>query len=418
MCIFTIPMFISICWLRGQNLNFPKNSNYCIPIFQNTIFENHGDSLVQTPFGTIQQSNLIRVPQNSQVWISDSLFFINSNSSSKVIAKANDFKYIFKSSHKARLTNKFLNVELGNGLITHAYGQVLMTDPVITCYSTEWIVPNPPSQKGNQIIYIFNALTTLNDIVQPVLQWGDSPAGGGDYWAICNWYVTRSGNAIFDTLIKVNSGTRLHGEINVIQQSNGLFSYRIGFKGFNSFMRINDLPLINIPIEALEAYNIQSCNEYPADEKIKMQNINIKVDSINPEMRWYSYDDKDNPANDCGQYTNIVWESSINGQVDIHFHKPYSVNNYEDIHFYPNPVTDILHVSPNYLNDPLSIYSGKLITDCEVTLYNFNGKKLESYFFKILDSEFILDMRYYASGIYIIEFNYDNKMHSFKIIKE
>ncbi|HKJ81322.1 MAG TPA: T9SS type A sorting domain-containing protein, partial [Ignavibacteriaceae bacterium] len=374
--------------------------------------------IVFTPFGTIQQSNLIRVPQNSQIWISDSLFLINSNSSSKVIAKANDFKYIFKSSHKARLTNNFLNVELGNGLITHAYGQVLMTDPVITCYSTEWIVPDPPSQKGKQIIYIFNALTTLNDIVQPVLQWGDSPAGGGDYWAICNWYVTRSGNAIFDTLIKVNSGTRLHGEINVIQQSNGLFSYRIGFKGFNSFMQINDLPLINIPIEALEAYNIQSCNEYPADEKIKMGNINIKVDSINPEMRWYSYDDKDNPANDCGQYTNIVWESSINGQVDIHFHTPYSVDNYQEIHFYPNPVKDFLHIAPNYLDDPISLFPGRIITDCKIEIVDLNGHILDVHYYPALDEEFDLDLSKLTAGIYVIVFSYSGDSHAFKIIKK
>ena len=47
-----------------------------------------------------------------------------------------------------------------------------------------WYVPNNPSVNGG-LIYFFNGIEPSNFkyIQQPVLQYGVSPAGGGNYWA-------------------------------------------------------------------------------------------------------------------------------------------------------------------------------------------------------------------------------------------
>lgn len=65
---------------------------------------------------------------------------------------------------------------------------------------------------SDQLLYLFTALlgwdvmdngNYFNHILQPVLQWGLSPAGGGNYWAINNWYVNDQ-DYFYDSLIVVN----------------------------------------------------------------------------------------------------------------------------------------------------------------------------------------------------------------------
>lgn len=72
-------------------------------------------------------------------------------------------------------------------------------------------VPNAPSMNGG-LIYLFNGIepSSQNWILQPVLQYGSSPAGGGNYWGIASWLVG-TGGAWHSPLERVNSGDRLWG---------------------------------------------------------------------------------------------------------------------------------------------------------------------------------------------------------------
>jgi hypothetical protein len=49
-------------------------------------------------------------------------------------------------------------------------------------------------------------------IIQPVLQWGPSAAGGGAYWAIASWYVGGSG-AVYSALQTVAPGDSIFGNM-------------------------------------------------------------------------------------------------------------------------------------------------------------------------------------------------------------
>ena len=78
--------------------------------------------------------------------------------------------------------------------------------------SGEWYVPSPPSFNGGTI-FLFNGIapTAQDWILQPVLQYGPSAAGGGNFWAIAAWFVG-SGGAWHSPLVGVNPGDTLYGK--------------------------------------------------------------------------------------------------------------------------------------------------------------------------------------------------------------
>lgn len=56
----------------------------------------------------------------------------------------------------------------------------------------EWAVPPAPPANDGQILYFWNGVEPDDNsaVLQPVLQWGSTPAGGGAYWAVASWYFT------------------------------------------------------------------------------------------------------------------------------------------------------------------------------------------------------------------------------------
>jgi hypothetical protein len=81
---------------------------------------------------------------------------------------------------------------LGSGWIAYTYWNN-GTGKSITSFKTRWVVPPAPVSNDGQLIYLFNGIQNYGynyGILQPVLQWGASPAGGGSYWAVASWYVT------------------------------------------------------------------------------------------------------------------------------------------------------------------------------------------------------------------------------------
>ncbi len=84
-------------------------------------------------------------------------------------------------------------------------------------------VPAAPSQTTPQTLYYFPGLESSLDsncgIIQPVLQWGTSPAGGGQRWTIGAWSWSWSGQ-FHSALVNVSAGDTLETYI-VATQSCG-----------------------------------------------------------------------------------------------------------------------------------------------------------------------------------------------------
>jgi len=75
-------------------------------------------------------------------------------------------------------------------------------------------VPDNPTDRGQTIFLWSGLMATTNlpagaavfPLLQPVLQWGPSAAGGGHYWAFGSWYFDASGTAFHTNLTSINPG--------------------------------------------------------------------------------------------------------------------------------------------------------------------------------------------------------------------
>jgi hypothetical protein len=179
-------------------------------------------------------------------------------------------------------------------------------------FRTSWQVPPPPPTTGSQTVFIFNGLldAARGSILQPVLQWGESEAGGAAFWTISCWYVSRSGQASYRDLVPVMEGDRLVGTIELTGSSGNRFSYRCSFEGFDSLtLAVSSAPELVIATETLEAYRISTCTDYPNTPETIMGSIALAAGGVGVDPSWTER----SLIQDCGQHTSIVGP-------DVHLH--------------------------------------------------------------------------------------------------
>jgi hypothetical protein len=147
-----------------------------------------------------------------------------------------------------------------------------------------WTVPPPPTVQSGQLVYFFPSMvpSTANTspILQPVLQWGVSPAGGGPYWAIASWYCnTAPGVCLHSGLARVQPGDPIAG---TVQGSGctpqGVCTWKITSRdvktGAQKVLTAKDPhSFFWAQGGVLEAYNIITCTNYPAAPSTIFSNI-------------------------------------------------------------------------------------------------------------------------------------------------
>jgi hypothetical protein len=194
------------------------------------------------------------------------------------------------------------------------------TGSPIVYFSTKWVVPEPPTSENDQLIYLFNGLEskTGSYIIQPVLQWGVSIAGGGSHWSISNWFVgfPNSGIAFYGPLFEVYPNQELHGLITAQKQINGLFTYRSSFENIpNSELVIIDCEELVLAFETLECYKLTEFSDYPNSPSTEMREIEIRLEGHPITIEWEPY----NQVVDNGQWCEIVSNASPGGIVNLHY---------------------------------------------------------------------------------------------------
>jgi hypothetical protein len=205
----------------------------------------------------------------------------------------------------------------GSGWITFASWTNATGTPV-SSFSTTWTVPDPPATQSGQVIFLFPGIQNATMIYQPVLQWGVSAAGGGNYWTVASWYVDGQGGlALHSNLVQVNPGDTLVGVMTLTGQSGGHFSYNCVFKGIaNASLPIANVDQLTWFVETLECYGITKASDYPDVALTEMRDIRIATGSTNPAMTW----GVNNMVTDCGQHTVIQSNSSTAGIVDLNYY--------------------------------------------------------------------------------------------------
>jgi len=183
-----------------------------------------------------------------------------------------------------------------------------------TSFLGNFNVPADPTSFDGGILYMFTGLQNDNwvpisgewptppafEIIQPVLQYGgDSEDGGGNYWSLASWYVTVDNGAVWSTLINVNAGDVIFGNMTQTGPTSWFISGQIvGQTGPNSTTSISVTHnrLVTNPWAycTLEVYEIDNCSTDfpPSGSQIKFTQMQLfarqgrKIAPVTP--KWQS----------------------------------------------------------------------------------------------------------------------------------
>ncbi len=204
---------------------------------------------------------------------------------------------------------------LGSGWI--CYASWTENDKPISLFTTSWVVPPAPATQSGQTVFLFNGIQNATMIYQPVLQWGSSAAGGGNYWSVACWYADgQNGKSFYSSLVRVNPGQVLTGVMTESAQGPNGFSYNCQFVGVpNTSLPIQNVQQLTWAVQTLECYGIQKCSDYPNTCRTAMQAIGIQAGGANVTPAWTAT----NSVTDCGQHAVVASNASPGGEVDLFY---------------------------------------------------------------------------------------------------
>ncbi|KAJ7264089.1 hypothetical protein B0H12DRAFT_273745 [Mycena haematopus] len=171
-----------------------------------------------------------------------------------------------------------------------AYADYYNNDAPIGSFGTTWNVPPTPPANTGQTLFLFNSIepASFDGIMQPVLQWGGSAAGGGAFWAVASWYLY-PGGTFFTSPVSVSPGQSIHGGIQLIGGSGNTYNYLSSFDGLDgtALEVIGGEELVWATI-TLEAYGVTGSNSYPAGSTV-FSGTALELDN--------------------GEFPNIIWDT-------------------------------------------------------------------------------------------------------------
>ena len=215
------------------------------------------------------------------------------------------------------------------------------TGSPILYFRTKWVVPPAPKDNDDQTIFLFNGMqpNTAAHILQPVLQWGSSHAGGGNYWAITNWWADGQYGAQVtgSSLVQVNEGDELTGVMTCTGKTQTGYSYKSSFEGHSDAdVTVTDSDELTWAYETLEAYGpynsgtgtwdpLAKCSDYPNTNYTSMYDIEIKTgkpgtDGTDASLDWFAVTN----FSDCGQSCAIGSNASPGGSVNLFYRAAYA----------------------------------------------------------------------------------------------
>ncbi len=148
----------------------------------------------------------------------------------------------------------------------------------------EYAVPTAPPVNG-ALTYLFSSFSSSDNsaILQPVLTYGASPSGGGNYWYVTSWYLWADNTRmVFGNNVRVSPGDTIVGKLTATNcSSNGYnCSWAISTEDLNNGGVSNRTVVSNSAFTAaeggvLESYNATGCNMLPANGHGVFRDITI-----------------------------------------------------------------------------------------------------------------------------------------------
>ncbi|KAF8319993.1 hypothetical protein DL93DRAFT_1920478 [Clavulina sp. PMI_390] len=244
-------------------------------------------STVLTPFGHYAAENVHEVPAGGSVaHVGSDIHLLDAQGTVLHVAAFDNTKTVRAPKKTSRDVDPFVTGWT-------AYADWYNTGAPINAFTTTWAVPSTPAVNSGQTVFLFNSIEPASGsaILQPVLQWGGSAAGGGAYWAIATWYVTGS-NAYYTTPYSVSVGQTLVGIINLSSSSGSSYNYLSEFSNIPAAgaLSLTGSAELVWATETLEAYGITQNGNYPAGAT-SFYNINLSTTSGTPSVSWSTTSD-------------------------------------------------------------------------------------------------------------------------------
>ncbi len=191
----------------------------------------------------------------------------------------------------------------------------------MTHFSGCWTVPEAPATVGKQILFLHlgvEGLSASKTVFLPcVLQWGETPFGGGRCWSVACW--SQSGRELeVSEFVRVQPGDTVEARI-VRSVSAGRELWRVSASVGDELTELSIAladPLSGLKFfgGALEAYGPGMEITYPACASVSFRELKIETESGQLTPRWQAVDE----VQDGGQQTQVVSPS----RVDIFFRPP------------------------------------------------------------------------------------------------
>jgi hypothetical protein len=189
-----------------------------------------------------------------------------------------------------RFNNKTQSqAKLPNGWAAYVY---YPTKSPVTVFNGVWPVPSPPVQTDSQTLFLFTGLQNEYKtgqpgasltIIQPVLQYGLSEAGGGPNYYIASWFVG-AGNAVYSPLKEVKTGSVIVGNMTGSGNTWSIVSYDTQSKQTSS-INVNTGDNELYAFVTLEVYGVSSCNDYP-NGSTTFSSLSLKTSGGQATPKW------------------------------------------------------------------------------------------------------------------------------------
>jgi len=151
-------------------------------------------------------------------------------------------------------------------------------------FGTNFTIPPPPSNPGDVLIYYWPGTEDegMDDVTQPVLQYGNGPSGGGNFWVYQSWFVSADGTILTGPQIgPLDPMTELGGQVELDGQQ--YTSLAIAPNDQYSALSIanTETTLQTRAYLTVEIYNLGTdCSMTPPDNKLTFTNI-VMIDGNN-----------------------------------------------------------------------------------------------------------------------------------------
>jgi len=231
-----------------------------------------------TPVGLAHPSCIHRVPSGTEVnKINGEMFITKPNGAVSKIPKC-DYPWVQPPSKKVNNSTHVKDFAPGWKVWTTFQSK---SPAGFSGFLGFFTIPDAP-QNGDdgQTLFMFTGLQNENwipgpnappapqdfEIIQPVLQWGESAGGGGNYWTLASWYVTVYNGFLISDLISVNAGDTIFGNMTLVSPNTWLIS---GVVQSNSQATTLTAQKANLKVNpwaycTLEVYDASgACGEYP-----------------------------------------------------------------------------------------------------------------------------------------------------------